>query len=429
MKKVGIALLGLGTVGGGTYRILKANHEMIMKSEGIDLEIRHVLEKNLDRCKELGVPEDIVSTDIDRVVNDPEIKIVAEFFGGIEPARSFLIKCLLAGKSIVTANKEMFAKHWHELEAAARKGRAGLYFEASCVGGVPIIRTLMESMQGNNIKSLKGIINGTTNYILSQMADTGASYDVALKEAQDLGYAEFNPSADVDGFDSMYKLSILSSLAFRKKVPLEIIHREGISNVSVEDINYGKELGLTIKLLGIAKQHEDGRVEARVHPVFIPDDQPLATVKGSFNAVHIVGDAVGDIMLYGRGAGDLPTGSAIVSDIVYAAKQKTHKLSCFKNDGLHIPYREFVRDFESEYYIRMSVKEEKGVLAEIADVFGRSDVSLRRVLQKGEVREGNIVTIIFETHETSESSIEKAIRKINKLSSVHAVDSIIRVEK
>lgn len=429
MKKIGIALLGLGTVGGGTYRILQANHDMIMRTEGIDLEIRHVLEKNLARCKELGVDESIVSTDIDRVVNDPEIKIVAEFFGGIEPAKSFLIKCLLAGKSIVTANKEMFSKYWHELEAAARKGRAGLYFEASCVGGVPIIRTLMESMQGNNIKSIKGIINGTTNYILSQMADTGASYESALKEAQDLGYAEFNPTADVDGYDAMYKLSILSSLAFRTKVPLEIIHREGISNVSVEDINYGKELGLTLKLLGIAKQHEDGRVEARVHPVFIPDDQPLATVKGSFNAVHIVGDAVGDIMLYGRGAGDLPTGSAIVSDIVYAAKQKTHKLSCFKNDGLHIPYREFVRDFESEYYIRMSVKEEKGVLANIADVFGRSDVSLRRVLQKGEVREGNIVTIIFETHVTSESSIEKALRKINKLSSVHAVDSIIRVEK
>ncbi len=429
MKKVGIALLGLGTVGGGTYRILQANHEMIMQSEGIDLEVRHVLEKNLARCKELGVDESIVSTDIDRVVNDPEIKIVAEFFGGIEPARTFLIKCLLAGKSIVTANKEMFAKHWHELEAAARKGRAGLYFEASCVGGVPIIRTLMESMQGNNIKSLKGIINGTTNYILSQMADTGASYEDALKEAQELGYAEFNPSADVDGFDATYKLSILSSLAFRKKVPLEIIHREGISNVSVEDINYGKEFGLTLKLLGIAKKHDDGRVEARVHPVFIPDDQPLATVKGSFNAVHVVGDAVGDIMLYGRGAGDLPTGSAIVSDIVYAAKQKTHKLSCFKNDGLHIPYREFVRDFESEYYIRMSIKEETGVLANIADVFGRSEVSIRRVLQKGDVREGDIVTIIFETHVTSESSIEKAIRKIRKLSCVHAVDSIIRVEK
>ncbi len=429
MKKVGIALLGLGTVGGGTYRILQKNHEMIKKSEGIDLEVRCVLERNMDRCRELGVDESIVSTDIERVVNDPEIKIVAEFFGGIEPARSFLIKCLLAGKSIVTANKEMFAKHWHELEEAARKGKAGLYFEASCVGGVPIIRTLQESMQGNNILSLKGIINGTTNFILSKMSDTGADYAETLKEAQDLGYAEANPSADVDGFDAMYKLSILSSLAFRRKVPLDIIYREGISGVSVEDINYGKEFGLTLKLLGIAKQHSDGRVEARVHPVFIPNDQPLATVKGSFNAVHVVGDAVGDIMLYGRGAGDLPTGSAIVSDIVYAAGQKTHKLSCFKNNGLHIPNREFVRDFESEYYIRMTLKEAPGVLSQVTGIFGKNDVSLRSVIQKGDINAEGNVTIIYETHVTTESNLDKAIRKIEKLPCVAGVHSIIRIEK
>lgn len=429
MKKVGIALLGLGTVGGGTYRIIQKNHEMIKKSEGIDLEVKCVLERNLDRCRELGVDESIVSTDIERVVNDPEIKIVAEFFGGIEPARTFLIKCLLAGKSIVTANKEMFAKHWHELEDAARKGKAGLYFEASCVGGVPIIRTLQESMQGNNIKSIKGIINGTTNFILSKMSDTGADYAKTLKEAQDLGYAEANPSADVDGFDAMYKLSILSSLAFRKKVPLEVIYREGISGISVEDINYGKEFGLTIKLLGIAKQHEDGRVEARVHPVFIPNEHPLATVKGSFNSVFIEGDAVGDIMLYGRGAGDLPTGSAIVSDIVYAAGQKSHKLSCFKNNGLHIPNREFVRDFESEYYIRMTLKEEAGVLSEVCGVFGKSGISIRSVIQKGEMNADGNVTIILETHYATESAIEKTMRKIKKLSSVIDVNSIIRIEK
>lgn len=428
MKKVGIALLGLGTVGGGTYRILQKNHEMIKKSEGVDLEIRCVLERNLDRCRELGVDESIVSCDIDRVVNDPEIKIVAEFFGGIEPARSFLIKCLLAGKSIVTANKEMFAKHWHELEAAAKKGKAGLYFEASCVGGVPIIRTLQESMQGNNIQSLKGIINGTTNFILSKMSDTGADYAETLKEAQALGYAEANPSADVDGYDATYKLSILSSLAFRRKVPLEIIYREGISNISATDISYGRELGLTLKLLGISKLHEDGRVEARVHPVFIPDSEPLATVKGSFNAVHVVGDAVGDIMLYGRGAGDLPTGSAIVSDIVYAANQKTHKLTCFKNDGLHIAYREFVRDFESEYYVRMTVKEEIGVLANVSGIFGRGGVSIKSIIQKGEQKDG-LVTIIYETHKTVESNMEKAIRKIKKLPTVVEVNSLIRIER
>ena len=428
MKKVGIALLGLGTVGGGTYQILTKNHEMIKESEGVDIDIRCILEKNIARCKELGVDESIVSCDIDRVVNDPEIKIVAEFFGGIEPARTFLIKCLLAGKSIVTANKELFSKYWHELEAAAKKGKAGLYFEASCVGGVPIIRTLQESMQGNNIQSLKGIINGTTNYILSKMSDTGADYADTLKEAQDLGYAEANPSADVDGFDATYKLSILSSLAFRRKVPLDVIYREGISDVSVTDINYGRELGLTLKLLGISKLHEDGRIEARVSPVFIPNDEPLATVKGSFNAVHIVGDAVGDIMLYGRGAGALPTGSAIVSDIVYAANQERHKLTCFKNDGLHIPNRMFVTDFESEYYVRMTVKEEIGVLANVSDIFARGGVSIKSVIQKGEEVDGK-VTIIYETHKTVESNMQKAIRKIKKLDAVVDVNSMIRIER
>ncbi|MGN1099084.1 MAG: homoserine dehydrogenase, partial [Christensenellales bacterium] len=265
MKKVGLALLGLGTVGGGTYRILKANHDMIKKTEGVDLSVECILEKDISKARALGVDESIVSTDINDVLKNDNIKIVAEFFGGIEPARTFLIQALLAGKSIVTANKELFSKHWHELEAAAKKGKAGLYFEASCVGGVPIIRTLTESMQGNNILSIKGIINGTTNYILSKMSESGETYEQALKEAQQLGYAEANPTADVDGYDASYKLSILSSLAFRTKVPLDKVYREGISGISIDDINYGKEMGLTMKLLGIGKQ-ENGKVEVRVHP-------------------------------------------------------------------------------------------------------------------------------------------------------------------
>ena len=252
-----------------------------------------------------------------------------ESFGGIEPAKSFLVQCLLAGKSIVTANKEMFSQYWHELESAAKKGKAGVYFEASCVGGVPVIRTLTESMQGNNIKCIMGIVNVTTNYILSKMADEGLEYETVLKEAQKLGYAEANPTADVDGYDSMYKLSILSSLAFHTKVPIDKIYREGISNISKLDIEYGKKFGYTLKLLAIGKK-ENGKIEARVHPAFIPSDHPLAAVKESFNAVHIVGDNVGDIMLYGRGAGDLPTGSAIVSDIVFASLQTNNNITNFK---------------------------------------------------------------------------------------------------
>ena len=211
MKKIGVALLGLGTVGGGTYRILMNNHDAIAKNDGVDVEIRHIIERDVSKAEALGADLSIVGTDIDKVVNDDKVSVVAEFFGGIEPAKTFLKKCLLAGKSIVTANKELFSKHWPELEEAAKKGKAGLYFEASCVGGVPIIRTLTQSMQGNNILSLMGIVNGTTNFILSKMADEGLEYADVLKEAQRLGYAEADPTADVEGFGSMYKLSNLSS--------------------------------------------------------------------------------------------------------------------------------------------------------------------------------------------------------------------------
>lgn len=423
MKKIGVALLGLGTVGGGTYRILKNNYESIKKNDGIDVEIRHILERDLSKAEALGVDLSIVGTDIEKVVNDKDTQIVAEFFGGIEPAKTFLIKCLLAGKSIVTANKELFSKHWPELEEAAKKGKAGLYFEASCVGGVPIIRTLTQSMQGNNILSLMGIVNGTTNYILSKMADEGLEYADVLKEAQRLGYAEANPSADVDGFDSMYKLSILSSLAFQKKVPITEIYREGISNVNKIDIEYGKKLGFTLKLLAIAKK-VDGKIEARVHPAFIPNDHPLSSVKGSFNAVFINGDNVGDIMLYGKGAGDLPTGSAIVSDIVFAAKQNKHQYTAFKNSNA-VKSSDFSKNFRCKYYIRMNVKDEAGVLAKISTAFAKNNVSINTMEQ---LANENSADIIFMIHETCENNINKALVTLNNLDCVNAINAVIRVE-
>jgi len=423
MKKVGVALLGLGTVGGGTYRILTEMREKIKATDGVDIEIIHILERNQDRIKELGVDPSIVSTDIKNVLEDSRISIVAEFFGGIEPARSFLIQSLKAGKSIVTANKEMFSKHWSEFECAAKEGKAGIYFEATCVGGVPIIRTLTASMQGNIIQSIQGIVNGTTNYILTKMADEGKSYDSVLKEAQQLGYAEANPSADVDGFDSMYKLSILSTLCFIKKVPLNKIYREGITGIDKIDIENGKKFGYTLKLLAIGKLN-DGKIEARVHPAFIADENPLASVKGSFNAVLINGDNVGDIMLYGRGAGDLPTGSAIVSDIVYCARQETHKLSSFDNRPEAVSDEDFENDFECEYYVRMNVMDKPGVLAKIAASFGKYDVSINSVEQIASKGSANI---IFMIHMTQESYINKAIKDIKSLPEVLAVNSMIRV--
>jgi Homoserine dehydrogenase len=421
MKKIGVALLGLGTVGSGTYKILTKNREHIKKNSGVDIEIVHILEKNTERADALGIDGKIVSTDINNVVNNPEINVVCEFFGGIEPARSFLIAALKAGKSIVTANKELFSKHWPEFAAAAKEGNAGLYFEASCLGGVPIIRTLTASLQGDRIKSIMGIFNGTTNYILSKMADEGLEYSDVLKEAQRLGYAEVNPSADVDGFDSMYKLSILSTLAFHRHVPLEKIYREGISKISKLDIELGKQMGYTLKLLAIGKLN-DGKIEARVHPAFVKDSHPLASVKGSFNAVVIEGDNVGDIMLYGRGAGDMPTGSAIVSDIVYCAGQNAHKYNFY--DEKMLSAADFNNNFECEYYVRMSVEDKAGVLAKIAGVYGKYGVSIYSMRQNPS---NGYASIIFLVHKTSEESVNKAIAEIKSLGEVINVDALIRV--
>ncbi len=425
MKKIGVALLGLGTVGGGTYEILTSKHDYIAQNDGIDIEVKCVLEKNTERCKQLGVNPDIVKTDIKAVTENPEIQIVAEFFGGIEPAKSFLIAALEAGKSVVTANKEMFSKSWVELEAAAKRGGGGLYFEASCVGGVPIIRTLTDSMQGNNITSLKGIVNGTTNYILSRMSDEGVDYDTCLKAAQDLGYAEANPTADVDGFDAMYKNSILSSLAYKRRVPIEKIYREGISNIKVADIRYGKELGYTLKLLAISK-NRGGKIEARVHPVFLPNEHPLSSVKGSFNAVFINGDNVDDIMLYGRGAGALPTGSAIVSDIVFAAGKESPRMFPWETAD-EVCDSDFASDFNSSYYIRLAVSDEEGTLSKVTGAFGKNNISLATVLQKKAV--GTKAEIIFITHETKESIIKRALSEIESLSGVDKVVALIRVEE
>lgn len=425
MKKVGVALLGVGTVGGGTYEILTKNHDYFMETQNLDVEIKHVMDKNIERCKSLGIDTDIVTTNIDDIVGDDSVKIVAEFFGGIEPAKSFLIKCLESGKSIVTANKELFAKHWPELEAAAKKGNAGLYFEASCVGGVPIIRTLTEGMQGNHVQEMKGIINGTTNYILSSMSENGTAYEDALEDAKRLGYAEFDPTADVEGFDASYKISILSSLAYNKKVPLEKVYREGISKISVCDIKIGKELGFTLKLLAISKNIE-GKIEARVHPVFVPTSHPLASVSESFNAVYLKGDSVGDIMLYGRGAGALPTGSAIVSDILFAAKQAEPKRYPFM-ETKEIKEEDFLVDFSSQYYVRLIANDNEGTLGKIANAFGKNNINLLEVLQRNKTNE-NHVPIVFVTSKTKESDMKKAIQEIERLAGVEEIKTVIRVE-
>ena len=425
MKNVGVAILGLGVVGSGTYKILRDHREFYKETQGVDLSVEGVLEIRKEKALALGIEESKIYDNIAEIVSNPNVDIVVEVIGGVEPAKSFVLAALHSGKTVVTSNKELFCKYWHELEKAAKRTNAGLYFEASCVGGVPIIRTLIDGMQANVISNLTGIINGTTNYILTRMTREGANYQDVLKDAQKLGYAEANPSADVEGYDAAYKLSILSSLAFHKKVPLDKIYREGITEIQSCDIAYGDELGYTLKLLAIGKNGEKG-IEVRVHPAFIRKDHPLASVNDSFNAVFLKGDSVGDIMLYGRGAGDLPTGSAIVSDVIYAATHSDVKYATFKNTQQAEPGVKFVNDFRSRYYIRFTAKDRAGVLAKVVGILAKYNISISDLIQKGEGCEN--LPIILITHETNEYSVRRALEKIGMLDDVVSVDATIRVE-
>lgn len=425
MKTIGVAILGLGVVGSGTYKILTEHREFYKRTQNVDISVESVLEINRQRALDLGVEESKISDNIAEVVSNPNVDIVVEVIGGVEPARSFVLAALHSGKTVVTSNKELFCKYWHELEKAAKRTNAGLYFEASCVGGVPIIRTLVDGMQANVLHELTGIINGTTNYILTRMTREGLGYQEALKDAQALGYAEKNPTADVEGYDAAYKLSILASLAFHTKVPLDKIYREGITQISRQDIAYGDELGYVLKLLAIGKNDGAGNIEVRVHPAFIRKDHPLASVNDSFNAVFLKGDSVGDIMLYGRGAGALPTGSAIVSDVIYAATHSEAKYATFKNTQSAEQGVKFVTDFRSRYYIRFTAKDRPGVLAKVAGIFAKYNISIIDLIQKGEDME--TIPIILITHETGELAVRRAMDKIGQLEDVTEVNSVIRV--
>ena len=426
VKKVGVAILGLGVVGGGTYQTIVDHHDFYLKTQQIDLTVEMVLDKNVARLDELGIPQELRAASIEEVVANPNVDIVVETIGGVGVAKAFVMAALRDGKTVVTSNKELICKYSHELEELAKRTRCGLYYEASCVGGVPIIRTLLDGVQANEVQTMMGIVNGTTNYILTKMANEGADYAEALQEAQRLGYAEFDPTNDVEAFDSTYKLSILSSMAFHTKVPYTNIFREGISKISEQDIANGKELGYTLKLLAIGKNTEKG-IEARVHPTFIPNSHPLASVNDSFNAVYLTGDAVGDVMLYGRGAGALPTASAVVSDVIYAATHSDVKYSTFRNKATAEKGTKFVSDFYSAYYVRLSVEDRTGVLAKICDIFAKNGVSIVAVAQKGVKESEQHIPVVIITHKTNENAIKKAVAKINALQK-SSVCAVIRVE-
>lgn len=427
MNKVDIAILGLGTVGQGVVKVLQNNLSVWENKCGAGINIKKVLIKNPDKKRDIELPPDVVTTNWGEILSDPEIKVVVELMGGIEPARTYILEALKSGKNVVTANKDLLAEHGQELFELSSETGQDLFFEGSVAGGIPIIKPLKQSLVANNIEYVMGIVNGTTNYILTRMSRSDLSFKDALAEAQELGYAEADPTADVGGFDAARKIAILASLAFHTRVKLQDVYIEGITAITPADLNYARELGLTIKLLGIARE-EHGKVEVRVHPALISLNHPLANVNDSFNAVFIKGDAVGETMFYGRGAGQMPTASSVVGDIIEVINNirtnSTGRISCtcYENKVFKP-----IGDVTAKYYLRLHVLDRPGVLASIAGVFGNHGVSLGTVIQKNGHNEG-IAEIVVITHHVQESDIQDALRVLKEMSITKEIDNLIRVE-
>ena len=408
--------------------ILIGNKEEIMKRSGYEVEIAKILVRDKNKKRSVEVPDEIITTDFDEILEDDSIKIVVEVMGGMEPSKGYMLRCMDKKKHIVTANKMLIANAGDELFEKADEMGVMFQYEASVAGGIPIIKGIDESLTANKIEKLYGIVNGTTNYILSKMELEGADFDDVLKEAQEKGYAEADPTSDIEAFDAQYKLAILASLAFGSKIDVDNIYREGITKIEAVDMKYAKEFKMGIKLLAIAKEN-NGKIELRVHPTMISKKHPLSNIYDSFNAVFIKGNAVGDLMFYGRGAGDLPTGSAVVGDIVTIVRNGVDAENSNPVVKNNLWKREILsmEDIESKYYVRATVVDEPGVLSKITSILGKNNVSLRSVIQKGDEENGN-VTIVLVTHKTNEKELNNSIKEIAELKSVYKINNIIRIE-
>lgn len=423
MKVIKVGLLGLGTVGAGAAKVLLANGDIIAKKTGVKLEVKKALVRDLSKKRDIG--DIAVTDDANEILNDPEIEIVAEVMGGIDPALEYINRALDNGKNVVTANKELMAFNGNALLNKAEGKSLDLFFEASVAGGIPIISPLKESLAGNKINRILGILNGTTNYILTKM-ENGCEFEDALKQAQDAGFAESDPSADLEGWDAAAKIGILSSIAFGSRISRDTIYTEGITNITKRDIEYARDLGYVIKLIALA-QEDEGALDIRVHPTMININHPLASVKDNYNAVFVEGDAVGELMFFGQGAGSLPTASAVVGDIVKAARNLKAGVSgmigctCFDSKDIKPINQVF-----SQYYMRMKVADKPGVLAKIAFIFGDNEVSISKVLQ---TRTGpDDAEVIFVTHKSRESDVMRALDEIKNVDIVKQVATVIRSE-
>ncbi|TCS77516.1 homoserine dehydrogenase [Pectinatus cerevisiiphilus] len=420
-----IGLLGCGTVGTGVIKVLEENLDEITPRVGAQLTISRILVRDMKKKRQL--PGNAVITDnIDDILNDPEIKIVIELLGGIHPAREYMLKALQAGKNVVTANKDVVAQFGKDMFAAAEKSNVDFMFEASVGGGIPIITPLKQCLTANKLTEVIGIVNGTTNYMLTKMSEENANYDEVLKAAQEKGYAEADPTADVEGLDAARKTAILASIAFNSRVGLDKVYTEGITKITPEDIAYAKELGYTIKLLSVSRDGEKG-IDVRVHPALLPQSHPLAAVRNEFNAIFVKGNAVGETMFYGRGAGQLPTASAVLADVIDVARDivKGHfgkiRCTCYEHKTF-CP----IEKTTSSYYVRLLVDDQPGVLGAIAMAFGQTGVSLNAVIQKRKVK--NNAEIVAITHVVQEAKIRKAEQVLNKLPAVDKICNVIRVE-
>ncbi|NPA40321.1 MAG: homoserine dehydrogenase [Thermodesulfobacteria bacterium] len=428
MQEVKIGLLGCGTVGTGVYELLEKNKDIIAERTGFKPVIKKILVKNKKKGRK--IPGDLLTTDPREILQDPEIEVVCELIGGEEPAKTFILEALDQGKEVVTANKAVLASYgeviWNKV---AEKDRF-LGFEASVGGGIPIIKTLKDSLVGNRINSIIGIINGTTNYILTRMLEERLGFEEALKEAQAKGYAEADPTLDINGMDSAHKIAILASLAFGFFIPVKKVYVEGIESVDLLDLEFSREFGYVVKLLAFAIKKKN-EVEVRVHPALIPQDHVLASIRLNYNALYVTGDFVGEILLYGLGAGKEPTASAVVGDIVDAICYRYAK-GCISRVNPLTKSSNFCKikpmeEVEFKYYFRFSAIDRPGVLAKISGILGENHISISSVVQIGRHNEGGCVPIVMITHETKEKNVRKALKQIEKLDVVTDVPKFLRI--
>ena len=433
MKPINVGLLGLGTVGGGTLTVLRRNAEEISRRAGREIRVVRAAVRNIEKARALAGDLPLTTNPFD-VVDDPDIDIVVELIGGLEPARELVMQAIANGKHVVTANKHLVAKYGNEIFAAAQARGVMVAFEAAVAGGIPIIKALREGLTANRIEWLAGIINGTSNFILTEMRDKGAAFEDVLKQAQALGYAEADPTFDIEGIDAAHKLTILSAIAFGIPMQFDRAYTEGISKLTREDVQYAEELGYRIKLLGIARRAENG-IELRVHPTLIPERRLIANVDGAMNAVLVKGDAVGPTLYYGAGAGAEPTASAVVADLVDVTRLHTadphHRVPhlAFQPDQLADTPILPMDEVRTAYYLRLRAFDRPGVLADITRILADSDISIDAMVQKEPAEGEEQVNIILLTHVTVEKNVNAAIAKIEALDTVAGQVMRIRLEE